>query len=609
MSNSSEIKPQCPFKTRCTKSQKPQRSSVFLKTSSDDGIMKEKLQQSEPLEVCDCMTSHKSILHPLQSKKQSIQKQWCCTQESLLPSKEMILRDNKSILEKIYLTNVPDTKFLKYRTLGQGSISRGRDFYEFWDKSKKDAYQQLSWLQETDWQGLDSSLLNGCAQSLEQKSWFLKTKILPPKKNLEKTSCPLSKFIVVDGMEEEDTPQKNEVTKTLKLKLKPNIHQKKKLAEWAGSLRFTYNKAINQLQKTGNTIKSKISLQNRFVVKKTQKSGKINNFISSKPWLEACPSSMRKYAVRDAKSNLTACFSNLRAKNIDHFKAPFKTKKAERENGWCWTMEKANVSRDKEALYIFKKKLGSMKYHSVKQLKKLMPGKHPIADCKIQKDKYGDFYLILSIKSKCEEKVKKINKPVSCDPGVRKFLVTYSPDAQEGSTMYGVRWASVVFPLALQHDTMQSKASKMGGGKAKRSLLKAMVRVRKKIHNLKREMRFQVANDIVKHHDLVMMPKLDSGKLTIKKTRKLTTKVSRTLLMAGHCEFFDLLKRKCFERGKIFLHVSEHYTSQTCPCCGKLSKCNETFHCRACEFTHDRDVVGALNIFLRSLRTEAPEAR
>ena len=98
------------------------------------------------------------------------------------------------------------------------------------------------------------------------------------------------------------------------------------------------------------------------------------------------------------------------------------------------------------------------------------------------------------------------------------------------------------------------------------------------------------------------MPKLDTGKLSQKQTRRLRTKTVRAMLNAGHSTFFKCIKEKCWEHGSKFLHVKEDYTSQTCPCCGHLNKCNEVYKCKDCEFHHDRDLVGALNILLKAVR-------
>ena len=494
-----------------------------------------------------------------------------------------------------------DTKLLKSRMWDPASISRGPDFYEFWDPSKKELYQQLSWLQETEWLGLDSSSSNGSAKSLQQTSWFSTTRIQPQKQNLEKTLCPSFKYTVVDGMEDEDTPKT--ITKAFKLKIKPTLQQKILLNQWSGCLRVTYNKTICQLTTPGNCHRTKISLQNRFVVNKDRKSHICNSFLEKRPWLKECPSSMRKYAVREAVANLKSCKTNKRSGNIESFSAPFKTKRKEASNGWCWSLEKMNVSVKKSKLFIFKSLLGEMKYVSTKQLKKLIEGNHPPSDCKILKDKYNDYYLVIPKNVKCQPRVKNITQVGSGDPGIRKFLTTYSPE--QGSLMYGVRWVENIMPLSLLHDSLQSKLATQRG-KERTKTHDKMVRLRKRIFNLKTEMHHKTASDLTNNFDLIMIPKLESGKLTLRRRRRLTTKTARALLTAGHCRFLEHLKMKCLERGKIFMQVSEHYTSKTCPCCGTLSTCNETFRCRSCNFVHDRDVVGALNIFLRSVRDEAP---
>lgn len=210
----------------------------------------------------------------------------------------------------------------------------------------------------------------------------------------------------------------------------------------------------------------------------------------------------------------------------------------------------------------------------------------------------------LSLEFENKQRVKDPKKPVSFDPGIRKYGTSYNPE--DGSMMYGYRWMTLIMSLCLGYDKMQSELTKLQG-KERQKMHASMICVRKRIHNLKKEMRFKIAKHLVENYDIVIMPKLDTKTMTVKATRKLTTKVSRQLAMTNHCEFFDLVKRKCEELGKIFLHVKEPFTSQTCPCCGKLSKNDEVFVCHSCGFTHDRDIVGALNIFLRSVRREAPE--
>jgi putative transposase len=258
-------------------------------------------------------------------------------------------------------------------------------------------------------------------------------------------------------------------------------------------------------------------------------------------------------------------------------------------------------------LFVLKASLGEMKYCSTKQLHKLYgDAKSPSMDCKIQKDKYGDFYLLIPYVCKrkkipsCEP-----TNPVSMDPGIRKFGTTYAPNSNE-SYILGNRWATKITSDLLAIDKIYSELSKKPKREKRLELTLLVYKLRKKVENRKRELHFKCANFLSKHYDLVMLPKLETGKLCIRVKRQLTTKTVRNLLNAGHCKFFDILKDKCWENGSKFLHCREEYTSLTCPCCGALNKCNETYNCSKCKFVQDRDIVGACNILLKGVREESP---
>jgi putative transposase len=58
--------------------------------------------------------------------------------------------------------------------------------------------------------------------------------------------------------------------------------------------------------------------------------------------------------------------------------------------------------------------------------------------------------------------------------------------------------------------------------------------------------------------------------------------------------------------GGTLLAVSAHHTSQTCPCCGHVSKDNRLtqakFLCVDCGYENHGDLVGAINILERGYR-------
>jgi transposase len=400
------------------------------------------------------------------------------------------------------------------------------------------------------------------------------------------------------------------------LKLNPTTEQKQLLEEMAGCYRYTFNKTIALYTAKNSFYKNEYKIRDRIVTTKN------NNFFNNKPWLNKCPKSMRQDAVKTAIANMKACFANLRNGNIKHFTAPFKRKKTEMLNGWSIGMDKAAVQKNNNNLHIYKTILGEMKYYNTKQLHKLLPGKNPTMDPKIQKDRFGDYYLILTRnvekKARKEQDVKlilnvgddgKISAQITTytsaalDPGVRKTLVSYSPEREE-SFMIGKGQATTLVSQMIIYDKLLSHADK--NHKLTKQAKHQMIKIRKRIFNLKKEFRDQTASFLAQRYNTLLVPKLETQNMAQKANRRLTTKTVRSMLILGHYELFKTIERKCQEYGTIFLHVKEHYTSQTCPHCGTTQKCNETYKCKTCGFICDRDILGAANNYLKAVRTTDP---
>lgn len=583
----------------CCQSKTPHSHLVCPKAHFVDGMLKSVFQLSEPH-----LGTVSSILKKLDS--QCPQEKLYCTQESVVASNPTIYKDKKISYEKIYLKNCLPTSSKKLETSDQASTSKEKVLRPFWNKSFSDLYEQLSWLPETDCVVSGSNSSNGCVNNTVPISWFSTTKIQPLNKNLEKISCPSSKFIVADGME-------NDVIKTtskcLKLRLRPNKEQKKTLEKWAHASRYTYNATIAALNnpKIPWKSKNKYKLRNRFVTSKTRKKV-INNYFNNKSWLLTCPKAIRKGAVDDATAACKAAFTNLKHGNIKCFNLRYRTRKSHDRVGWSMYLEKTNVYKRDDKLVIFANELGEMKYCSTKQLHRIVCGKekrlknsvqiHPTADCRLQKDAFGDYYLNVPITiTKREPKQRGI---AAIDPGVRKFVTTYSPDKQE-SWMFGIKFMETLWPLLYRYDKLCSEISQ-SSGTVKCAKEKETKRIRKRIHNLKKELMFQTANCLVSNYDTLLVPKLDTLNI-ISSPRGLKNKaVRRAMQNAGHCQLYQHLKAKCEENGVRFIHVTEEYTSQTCHKCGSLRKTSsETKHCYQCGYIGDRDLIAALNILLKAI--------
>ena len=82
--------------------------------------------------------------------------------------------------------------------------------------------------------------------------------------------------------------------------------------------------------------------------------------------------------------------------------------------------------------------------------------------------------------------------------------------------------------------------------------------------------------------------------------------LNRAILDQGWGEFRRQLAYKLEWQGATLLAVPPHHTSQTCPCCGHVSKDNRLtqarFLCISCGYGNHADVVGAINVLERGYR-------
>ena len=264
-----------------TKSPKHVTSLESIKVPCEDGVTTETSNVFEHLEECDCSISPRSIQPSKRIRKTSTSS----IPECPLKNKKTIYKDKNNSLETIYLTNIPDSNMTTSLTSPLDLTSKDQACYRFWDSSKKEKYQRLSWLPETDWLASDLNSLNGCVQNSELSSWFSTTKIQPQNPNCPKTLWQSSKFIVVDGTEKEDIPK--EKIKARKLKLRPTSQQKQILQQWAGCNRFLYNKTIGLLtNKKNKTLRDVFRIRDRLVTITGKHIHTKNSFYNNKEWLK-----------------------------------------------------------------------------------------------------------------------------------------------------------------------------------------------------------------------------------------------------------------------------------------------------------------------------------
>lgn len=151
-----------------------------------------------------------------------------------------------------------------------------------------------------------------------------------------------------------------------------------------------------------------------------------------------------------------------------------------------------------------------------------------------------------------------------------------------------------------------------------RKLQKNIALLHQRIADMRHDHLQKMSTDICKNHAVVYREDLKirnmtaSAKATAEepgKNVKQKSGLNRVILDQGWGLLFEMLNHKMAERGGEVYAVPPAFTSQTCPCCGFVSKKNRRsqseFCCVKCGYAANADFVGALNIFRRGQRLRA----
>ena len=164
-----------------------------------------------------------------------------------------------------------------------------------------------------------------------------------------------------------------------------------------------------------------------------------------------------------------------------------------------------------------------------------------------------------------------------------------------------------------RHQRAMSRKTKFSSNwkKAKAKVQKIHTR----IANVRKDFLHKASATISKNHALVVVEDLKvsnmsrSAKGTVDapgRNVRAKSGLNKSILDQGWGEFRRQLDYKLAWRGGHLIAVPPQYTSQTCPCCGHVSKDNRQtqakFECVDCGFEENADKVGAINVLERGQR-------
>lgn len=432
------------------------------------------------------------------------------------------------------------------------------------------------------------------------------------------------------------TPITKTINYTRKIRIYPTELQKEVFKTCLECSNYYYNKTIDYLQTIEESIIKSLKKeflevetyvsfnQAKYIIEKAKKIPKFRTVRdklfkekikskSFKKWLEKTPKHTRAEAIHDAviafEVNIKGYMRKLHNSRITAEKkkttprevTKFALKK--RTEHIVFHVEKNQINLKQKILMSrrTKKDKFDLQNKEYNKIKNQVPG-----DSKIIFTKSKQWYLCLSLKRSTTNYIKHYDN-VALDPGVRTFQTFYSPNGVIGKL--GEEVNKKLFNLGKRIDKLTSDAAEYKEFHT-RANNKVAYRIRKrinilwsKIKNITDDLHHKTANYLTKRFKTIIIPNSNISSMIT--GNQLSKETKRSLLSLSHFKFRAYLKRLGTCRNNQIIEVSEAFTSKTCGSCGKLNDSlggNKVFKCGACSYELDRDIHGARNIMVRTLK-------
>ena len=364
--------------------------------------------------------------------------------------------------------------------------------------------------------------------------------------------------------------------KSIRVRLEPNLGQRNRLAQAAGSRRFIYNWALNRWQEYykehGKTIPMKELSKELTQLKQQEETS----------WLQDMDSQMLQQALAD----LRRAFINFFAKRAKYPK--FRCKGKTRESFRI----PQRVTVKGRRLYI--PKVGHIRTSELIDLKGLI---HKSTTFSLDSD--GHWYASLVVEFEMPQgalpKLQDNERVVGIDAGLKDLLVL-----SDGTTYENPRWYR---KLETKLAKAQKELSKKQQGSANREKAKRKVaKVHAQIRLSRADHIHKLTTGLVQSYDTIIIEDL-----CLKGMAK--TKLSKSIYDASLGEIRRQLEYKARWNHKRLVVIDRWYpSSKTCSSCGfinqELELKDRAWTCLDCGSEHDRDWNASQNIRSEGLRQE-----
>ena len=371
-----------------------------------------------------------------------------------------------------------------------------------------------------------------------------------------------------------------------KYELQPNGEQQRLMRRFAGSCRFVYNKALALQQERHEAGEKKLGYASLCKELTEWKAA------PEMSWLHETPSQ----ALQQALKNLERSYKNFFEKRADfpRFKKKGVSDRFRYPQGF--KLDQGN-SR------VFLPKLGWLLYRNSRDVLGEVKNATVSQSC-------GKWFVSIQTEREVETPLP-TGKAVGIDMGIARFATL-----SDGSHIEPLNSFKKHQQRLTRHQRAMSRKVKFSNNWKK---AKAHVqRIHTRIANARKDFLHKASRQISQNHAMIAIEDLQVRNMSKSakgnseqhgKRVKQKSGLNRSILDQGWSEFRRQLEYKATWNGGFVIAVPPQYTSQTCPCCGHVSKDNRQtqakFECVECGFEANADLVGAINILARGHRVLA----
>ena len=358
--------------------------------------------------------------------------------------------------------------------------------------------------------------------------------------------------------------------KAYKFRLYPNKEQEVYFSKCFGSVRFIYNKMLND--------KIEYYKKNNKMLNNTPAQYK-KEYI----WLKEVDS----LALTNAQMNLDKAYKNFfKDKSVGFPK--FKSKK---NNHYSYTTNNQNGT-----IYIV-----DSKYIKLPKLKTLVrikqhrqiPIDGKIKSATISKSPSGKYYISILVEQEIKE-LPKNDFAIGIDLGLTDFAIT-----SDGVKYSNPRYLRKSLNKLAKEQRKLSRRKK--GGKNRNKQRIKVAKLYEKIANQRKDFLHKLSSELINENQVICLEDLQVKEIQQNKY------LSQSVSDVGWYEFRRQLEYKAKWYGRIISFVDKWYpSSQICSNCGnntgKKSLDIREFDCSYCGKHHDRDINASINILHEGLR-------